>query len=120
MPSQIMNFIPVYGNNQELYDLLMNKYESFKKEVFPQLPETDKNREIVCKAFHELIYLLDIGRTYEEDDVLRRHSPIMTHTEDFMNAKKIKSQINKYERVFIKKYLTKRGREIYRMDPDSS
>lgn len=120
MPSQIMYFIPMYGNNQELYDLFINKYESFKNKVFSQLPETDKNREIVCKAFHELIYLLDIGRTYEGDDVLRRHSPTMDHTEHFMNAKKIKSQINKYDRVFIKKYLTKRGRELYNMDPDSS
>lgn len=119
MTSQIMNYVPNYGNGQELYDLFMIQYETFKNKILSQVPDNDKNREKVCKAFHELIYLLDIGRSYEGDDVLTP-SVLLKHTSNFMNTQKIKTQVNKFNPNLIRRNLTKRGLKYFEVNDSSS
>lgn len=118
LTSQIMNYIPNHGNGQELYDLFMIQYESFKNKILSQVPDNDENREKVCKAFHELIYLLDIGRSYEGDDVLTPNV-LLKHISNFINTKKIKTQVNRFNAVFIKKYLTKDGLKVFQISDSS-
>lgn len=119
MTSQIMNYIPNYGNGQEMYDLFMIQYESFKNKILSQVPDNDENRKKVCKAFHELIYLLDIGRSYEGDDTLTSNV-LLKHTSNFMNTRKIKTQINRFNTVLTKKYLTKEGLKVFQISDSSS
>lgn len=118
LTSQIMNYIPNHGNGQELYDLFMIQYESFKNKILSQVPDNDENREKICKAFHELIYLLDIGRSYEGDDVLTPNV-LLKHISNFINTKKIKTQVNRFNAVFIKKYLTKDGLKVFQISDSS-
>lgn len=118
LTSQIMNYVPNHGNGQELYDLFMIQYESFKNKILSQVPDNDENREKVCKAFHELIYLLDIGRSYERNDVLTPNV-LLKHISNFINTKKIKTQVNRFNAVLIKKYLTKDGLKVFQISDSS-
>ena len=119
MTSQILNYVPNYGNGEELYDLFMIQYESFKNKILSQVPDNDENREKVCRAFHELIYLLDIGRSYEGDDVLTPNV-ILSHTSSFINTRKIRNQVDRHNRGLIKRYLNKDGFKIFGISDDSN
>jgi hypothetical protein len=119
MTSQIMNYVPNHGNGQEMYDLFMIQYESFKNKILSQVPDNDENREKVCRAFHELIYLLDIGRSYEGDDILTPNV-LLKYTSSFINTKKIRNQVDKHNRGLIKIYLNKGGLKIFEISDDSN
>jgi len=119
MTSQIINYVPNHGNGQEMYDLFMIQYESFKNKILSQVPDNDENREKVCRAFHELIYLLDIGRSYEGDDVLTPNV-LLKYTSSFINTRKIRNQVDRHNRGLIKRYLNKDGFKIFGISDDSN